>query len=211
MLARAEGGDWGDRGGGDWGVEGPGPVPESGPVSGPGQGSGPEPAYGSGSGSGEGLTLDEARFRQVLGHFASGITVVTTADERGPVGFTCQAFVALSLDPPLVALAPARTSTTWPRMEEAGVFCVNVLSEDQEALARVFATKGEHKFEGVGWSPGANGSPVLGDVLAWAECRIDQAHDGGDHVLVVGRVVDLGVGTGRPLLFYRGGFGRFES
>lgn len=146
----------------------------------------------------------------MLGHFATGVTVVTTADEDGPWGFTCQAFAALSLSPPLVAFAPALTSLTWPRIQATGVFCVNVLDEAQEPMARVFATKGERKFGGVGWYPGVTGAPVLADVLAWVECRLERVHDGGDHVLAVGRVARVGVGRGRPLVFYRGGFGRFE-
>ncbi|MGH9063460.1 MAG: flavin reductase family protein [Acidimicrobiales bacterium] len=169
-----------------------------------------EPSWGD-EGAEAALTLDEARFRQVLGHFATGVTIVTTADGDGPWGFTCQAFTALSLSPSLVLFAPARSSVTWTRIRGTEVFCVNVLAESQEAVARVFATKAEHKFQGVGWTPGSTGSPVLSGVLAWVECRLVAVHDGGDHLLAVGRVVDLGVGSGRPLVFYRGGFGRFEA
>jgi 3-hydroxy-9,10-secoandrosta-1,3,5(10)-triene-9,17-dione monooxygenase reductase component len=155
--------------------------------------------------------LGGARFRQVLGHFATGVTVVTSTDEVGPVGFTCQAFSSLSLDPPLVFLAPGRTSESWPRIESSGVFCVNILTEDQEDLCRVFSTKGSHKFEGVGWRSGVLGVPILADVLAWVECRLEVTHDGGDHLMAVGRAEHMGVSHGLPLLFYRGGFGRFEA
>jgi 3-hydroxy-9,10-secoandrosta-1,3,5(10)-triene-9,17-dione monooxygenase reductase component len=155
-----------------------------------------------------GLSLEQARYRQVLGHFASGVTVVTAP---GPLGFTCQAFAALSLDPALVAFAPSRSSTTWARIAEVGVFCVNVLTDTQEPLARVFATKGADKFRGVAWSSGTTGSPIIADVLAWVECRLIGSHDGGDHLLAVGEVLDLGVrSSGQALVFYRGGFGRFE-
>lgn len=156
-------------------------------------------------------TFDTARFREVLGHFATGITVVTGADAEGPVGFTCQAFAALSLDPPLVVVAPSRSSESFPRIAAVGTFCVNVLAEDQEALGRVFATKGSHKFEGVGWKPGLSGAPILSDVLAWVECSLEDVHPGGDHMVAVGSVLAMGVGSGTPLLFYRGGFGRFEA
>jgi 3-hydroxy-9,10-secoandrosta-1,3,5(10)-triene-9,17-dione monooxygenase reductase component len=169
------------------------------------------PACGD-QGGGAGGTehgLDVARYREVLGHFATGVTVVTTVDRGVPVGFTCQAFAALSLEPPLVAFAPAKTSATWPRIERSGVFCVNVLAEHQEALCRLFATKGDRKFEGVGWRPAATGSPILLEVLAFVDCRLHAVYEGGDHLLAVGKVVDLGVGSGGPLLFYRGGFGRF--
>jgi 3-hydroxy-9,10-secoandrosta-1,3,5(10)-triene-9,17-dione monooxygenase reductase component len=157
-------------------------------------------------------SFDEARFRQVLGHFCSGVTVITGTDGGAPVGLTVQSFTSLSLDPPLVIFCPARSSTSWERMRAAGVFCVNVLDEGQEAVCRAFASRGEDKFTGIGWSPAAGtGSPVLADVLAWVDCRVEHEHDGGDHSIVVGRVVDLGLGPdGRPLLFYRGGFGRFE-
>ena len=98
--------------------------------------------------------LDQARFREVLGHFATGITIVTALEEGEPVGFTCQSFAALSLDPPMVILAPARSSTSWPRIAQAGAFCVNILEEHQEALCRAFAVSGGDKFDGVEWSPG---------------------------------------------------------
>lgn len=175
----------------------------------------PDPAQGAAAEDdllrGAAPTLDSARFREVLGHFASGVAVVTTADADGPAGFTCQAFNALSLEPPLVVFAPSRTSSSWPRIERTRVFCVNILSEDQEALCRVFATKSEHKFDGVGWRPGLTGSPVLQDTLAWVECRLESVHDGGDHLVAIGMVHDMGVGHGLPLVFYRGGFGRFEA
>jgi flavin reductase (DIM6/NTAB) family NADH-FMN oxidoreductase RutF len=153
--------------------------------------------------------IDQARFREVLGHFATGVTIVTAVEEGQPIGFTCQSFVSLSLTPPLVALAPAKTSTSWPRMVAAGAFCVNVLGEDQEALCRNFAVSGADKFAGVGWHLGAHGTPILEGSLAWVECELGAIHDAGDHELVTGRVLDLGVGSGGPLLFFRGGFGRF--
>lgn len=161
---------------------------------------------------GESPTLEQARYRQVMGHFASGVTVITTASPSGPRGFTCQAFAALSLEPALVAFAPSRGSATWAHINSSGAFCVNLLTADQEPLARVFATKGADKFSGVGWAPGATRSPILADVLAWVECRLVETHGGGDHLLVVGEVVELGTGAPRaePLVFYRGGFGRFE-
>ena len=156
-------------------------------------------------------TFDEGRFREVLGHFVTGVTIVTAMEEGEPVGFTCQAFTSLSLDPPLVALAPGKSSTSWPRIAAAGAFCVNILADDQEALGRDFAVSGGDKFTGVGWHPGGNGAPVLEGALAWVECAFVRSYDAGDHELVVGRVQDMGVSRGRPLVYYRGGFGRFES
>jgi 3-hydroxy-9,10-secoandrosta-1,3,5(10)-triene-9,17-dione monooxygenase reductase component len=156
-------------------------------------------------------TMDEGEFRAVLGHFASGVVVITAAHPAGPSGFTCQSFFSLSLDPPLVALAPGKSSTSWPRVSDAGSFCANILSGDQEALARTFAQSGADKFAGVGWSPAPSGAPRLHGALAWIECTIETVQEAGDHHLVVARVVGLETGTGRPLLFYRGGFGGFET
>ncbi len=153
--------------------------------------------------------VDEARFKEVLGHFATGVTIVTAMEEGQPVGFTCQAFTSLSLSPPMVALAPARSSTSWPRIARAGAFCVNILSDRQEALCRAFAVSGGDKFAGVAWYVGTAGTPVLEGSLAWVECELDAVHPAGDHELVVGRVLDLGVGRGAPLVFYRAGFGGF--
>lgn len=154
---------------------------------------------------------DEGAFREVLGHFATGVTVVTAADPDGPVGFTCQAFISLSLDPPLVALAPGKQSTSWPRIARARAFCVNILEAGQEALGRQFSLSGIDKFEGVRWHPGTTGSPVLDGVLAFVECELELVHDAGDHELVTGRVKTMGTGSGQPLLFYRGRFGSFAG
>jgi len=154
--------------------------------------------------------VDEAHFRTVMGHFATGVVVITGADDDGPTGFTCQSLFSLSLDPPLVAFAPGRKSTSWPRVSAGGRVCVNVLSSDQEDLARTFARSGADKFAGVGWSASPAGAPRLHGSLAWIDCTITEVHDGGDHHLVVARVDELGSGPGQPLVFYRGGFGGFQ-
>lgn len=157
-------------------------------------------------------TFDAARYRQVLGHFCTGVTIIAAVHEGQPVGFTFQAFTSVSLDPPLVAVCPSRESSTWPRIRAAGTFCANILGEDQEALCRAFATRGGERFHGVGWRRShATGSPVLSDVLAWVDCRLEAEHEAGDHLIAVARVVDLGLEKhALPLLFYRGGYGRFE-
>ncbi|NUV68977.1 flavin reductase family protein [Streptomyces sp. CAI-121] len=154
-----------------------------------------------------------AEFRRVLGHFASGVTVVTARDTDGPTGFACQSFASLSLDPPLVSFMVARTSTTWPRIARAGVFCVNILGAEQSALCRGFAVSGADKFAGVAYGEApATGSPLLDSVPAWIDCRIHAVHTGGDHLIVVGRVEALGAAEeGEPLLFHRGVFGRFSG
>ena len=155
-----------------------------------------------------GGAVDPQVMRDVLGHFASGVTVVTADTADGPIGFTCQSFSSLSLDPPLVAFAPARTSTTWPRLRDARRFCVNVLAEEQSGLSRQFARSGTDKFAGVSWSPSPYGSPVLADVVAWIDSELWAEYDGGDHTIVVARVLDLGADPARsPLVFHRGGYG----
>ena len=155
--------------------------------------------------------IDPGLMREVLGHFASGVTVITADAPEGQIGFTCQSFSSLSLDPPLVAFAPARTSRTWPRLREIGRFCVNVLAEDQEGLSAAFARSGEDKFAGVHWRPSRLGRPVLDDVVAWIDCELWAEYDGGDHTIVAARVLDLGaVPDRRPLLFHRGGYGLAE-
>ncbi|MFF9083029.1 flavin reductase family protein [Streptomyces rubiginosohelvolus] len=160
----------------------------------------------------ERLPIAPAEFRRVLGHFASGVTVITARDADGPTGFACQSFASLSLDPPLVSFMVARTSTTWPRIARAGVFCVNVLGVEQGALCRGFAVSGSDKFAGVAYGDApATGSPLLDSVPAWIDCRIHAVHTGGDHLIVVGRVEALGAEEeGEPLLFHRGAFGRLS-
>ena len=144
-------------------------------------------------------------FRQVLGHFCTGVTVITTADAGRPAGFACQAFAALSLDPPLVLFCPSRFSATWPVIERAGHFCANVLADGQQDLARRFGASGPDKFDGVGWSPSPAGSPVLDGALTWVECAVEAIHEAGDHYLVTGLVTKLGpCRADKPLLFYRG-------
>ncbi|MFE6666627.1 flavin reductase family protein [Streptomyces sp. NPDC057697] len=163
---------------------------------------------------GERPPVDPGEFRRVLGSFASGVTIVTAHDPdgtRGPAGFACQSFASLSLDPPLVTFMVARTSTTWPRIARAGVFCVNILGAHQGALCRSFAVSGADKFAGVAYGAApATGSPLLDSVPAWVDCRVQAVHTGGDHLIVVGRVEALGAAEGAdPLLFHRGVFGRF--
>jgi 3-hydroxy-9,10-secoandrosta-1,3,5(10)-triene-9,17-dione monooxygenase reductase component len=151
---------------------------------------------------------EPGRFRQVLGHFCSGVTVVTTSDDDGPAGFACQSFAAVSLEPPLVLFCPSRASVTWPRIARAGHFCANVLAANQRDLARTFAVSGAtgtDKFADVGWSPSPAGAPILQGALTWIACTVQAVHEAGDHYVVLGLVTELGeCRPGKPLLFYRG-------
>ncbi|MDA3648906.1 flavin reductase family protein [Saccharopolyspora indica] len=153
------------------------------------------------------VAVDQAAFRRVLGHFGTGVAVITGMDGERPVGFACQSFAALSLDPPLVLFCPARTSRAWPALERAGRFCANVLSESQQPVSTVFGRSGENKFAEVSWSRAPSGAPVLTGALTWIDCTIETVHEAGDHYIVIGRVETLGeTRPERPLLFYRGAY-----
>src|SRR4051794_18236067 len=155
--------------------------------------------------------IDSAHFRQVLGHFPTGVTVITAVGPEGrPGGLAVGSFFSVSLEPPLVGFCAGKSSSSWPGIRDAGAFCVNILAEDQEAVCRQFSSKVDDKFAGLGWTALANGAPKLSDVLAWIECDIEAVHDAGDHEICVGRVRELKVERENgPLLFYRGGYGRF--
>ena len=152
------------------------------------------------------------KFRDVLGRFCTGVTVVTSISDGVPVGMTCQSFTSVSLDPPLVLFCPAKTSRAWPRIQRSGHFCVNLLSHDQLELSNGFAAKGADKFAGVSWRPSVTGAPLLDGVLGWVDCRVYAVHEAGDHYVVIGRVMDLGVEEApHPLLFYRGKYARTDA
>lgn len=155
--------------------------------------------------------IDSAAYRTVMGHFLTGVTVISALDGDTPVGIAASSFTSLSLDPPLVLFCAGSSSSTWPRIRRTGHFCVNVLASDQEQVSRQFASRLPDKFEGVGWHRGRTGSPRLSGVLAWIDCRIEAEHEAGDHVIVVGRVLELGHSDGEPLAYYRGGYGAFAS
>ncbi|NUS43298.1 MAG: flavin reductase family protein [Mycobacteriaceae bacterium] len=149
--------------------------------------------------------IDQTAFRTVLGHFCTGVAVITGRGPDGPVGFACQSFAALSLDPPLVLFCPTKASGTWPVIEAAGTFAVNVLAADQRDVSTVFGSRGADKFASLQWRPAASGAPLLDGVVTWIDCAVETVHDGGDHYVVVGRVLELGPSSPeRPLLFYRG-------
>lgn len=146
--------------------------------------------------------------REVLGRFASGIVVVTAIGRSGPVGFTCQSFASLSLNPALVSFSPSRTSTTWPRIREAENFCINILAEGHQQLSTAFDRTGTDKFANVAWTPAPSGAPILHGVITWVDCSLWAEYDGGDHTIVAAKVHSLDVGhDAHPLLFYRGRYG----
>ena len=146
------------------------------------------------------------RFRDVLGRFASGVTVVAGVSNGEPVGMTCQSFSSVSLEPPLVLVVPAKSSRSWPVIQRSGRFCVSFLAADQAGLSNTMASRGVDKFADVKWTPSREtGSPVLDGALAQVDCAIHAVHEAGDHYLVVGRVLELVTSSDEePLLFYRG-------
>jgi 3-hydroxy-9,10-secoandrosta-1,3,5(10)-triene-9,17-dione monooxygenase reductase component len=155
------------------------------------------------------LRPNQDEFRRALGQFATGVTIITAISDGEPAGVAANSFTSVSLDPPLVLFCVARTSTTWPRIEKARKFAVNILGEHQEELCRLFAMKGADRFGQADWHIGAGGSPVLHETLAYLDCEFWQEYDGGDHIIVVGRVLDLGIThDAGPLVFFRGQYGR---
>lgn len=158
------------------------------------------------------MTIESKVLRSVLGNFCTGVTVITAFDGDQPYGFACQSVTSLSLDPPFVSFCPAKTSSSWPKMREAGRICINVLSEDQLDVCQRFASSGGSKFDGALWEHGGNGAPALAGALARIEADIEVEHDAGDHTIVICRVTDLDVHRETaPLLFFRGAFGSFTA
>lgn len=150
---------------------------------------------------------DANRFRDVLGRFCSGIVVVTALDAGRPLGFTCQSFASLSLNPQLIMLSPGRSSATWPIIRNIGSFCVNILAADQAHVSARFGRSGGDKFENVKWHRSPAGLPIIQGSLAWIDCRLWAEYDGGDHTIVLGQVTDFDAPTsGNPVVFFRGSY-----
>jgi 3-hydroxy-9,10-secoandrosta-1,3,5(10)-triene-9,17-dione monooxygenase reductase component len=155
--------------------------------------------------------IDTQIFRQTMGQFCTGVVAVTGCLDGQPLGFAAQSFVSLSLDPPLVAVCPAKTSTSWPGIRDSGSFAINILAADQRPVCDVLARSGGDKFAALGWRAGETGSPILEGIIAWVECRIEAEHEAGDHTIAVGRVVGLErCSEAGPLLFYAGKYGEFS-
>jgi len=156
-------------------------------------------------GSADGVPV--ALFRTVLGHFPTGVTVITGRAGELPVGLAIGSFFSVSLEPSLVGFCAARTSSSWLKIKQSGRFCANVLAHDQQKLCDRFALSGRDKFRGVRWRADASGAPRLDGALAWVDCTIDAVHDGGDHEICIGRVAALGIERDcAPLIFFRGSY-----
>lgn len=152
-------------------------------------------------------TLEPRTFRETLGHYPSGITVVAGHDGERPIGFTCQSFYSVSMDPPLVSFSVMRTSTSYPPIRATGRFSVNVLSGHQVRVSNQFARSGTEKWSAIEWEPSSAGNPLIRDSLMWLDCSIYAEHEAGDHYIVIGEVLDTSDHAAEhqvPLLYYRG-------
>ncbi|RFA10627.1 flavin reductase [Subtercola boreus] len=151
--------------------------------------------------------IDPRAFRNTLGHYASGITIIGGLEGDEPVGFTCQSFYSVSTEPPLVSFSVMVNSTTYPRIRETGKFSVNVLSHEQHEISNQFARKGTDKWAGIDWAATANRNPVIADTLMWLDCDIWAEYEAGDHYIVIGRVNEMSSAdwhTRQPLLYFKG-------
>jgi flavin reductase (DIM6/NTAB) family NADH-FMN oxidoreductase RutF len=156
--------------------------------------------------------IDARSFRRVMARYPTGVVVVTAVDPDGvPAAMTVGSFTSASLDPPLVAFLPGKSSTTWPRIEAAGRFCINVLGAHQAELCRAFARRGTDRFSHASWRTASSGSPLLRGVIAWIDCDLYQVSEAGDHYIVLGAVREMGAGeAAEPLIFHCGALGHFR-
>lgn len=155
----------------------------------------------------EPASFDAQALKKSFAQYPSGITVVTASTALGPVGFTCQAFHSVSLEPPLVSFMVMNTSSTYPSIRATGRFAVNILSDQQAGLAMQFAKSGD-RFADVAWERGRTGSPLLTGCLVSFDCELWAEHEAGDHMIVIGRVVELrtAVEDSDPLVYFQSKF-----
>lgn len=152
--------------------------------------------------------LDSREFRRILGHYPTGVCVVTALHGSKPVGMVVGSFTSVSLDPALVAFLPDRRSTTWPKIQAAGHFCVNVLAERQQAVCQEFSSKTGNRFDEVAYRLSKSGLPIIEGVVAWVDCQLHAVHEAGDHYIAIGLVRALDVERpDPPLVFVRGAYG----
>ena len=151
--------------------------------------------------------IEPLSFREALGHYASGITVVTTHIDGEPIGFTCQSFHSVSMSPPLVSFSVMSNSASYPKIRQAGRFAVNILSDGQVEVSNQFARRGTDKWLGIDWQESPLGNPLIAGSLHWIDCEIHAEYAAGDHVIVIGEVkaLDLQDATAtQPLLYFKG-------
>lgn len=158
------------------------------------------------------MEFDDRAFRNAMGNFCTGVVVATSMHEGSPVGFAAQSFISLSLDPPLVALCPAKSSSTWPKISQSGKFGINFLARDQQPVCDAMAVSGGDKFAAIEWTQGASGVPIIEGVIGFVECELSAEHTAGDHLIAVGAVkhFEIAAPDAAPLLFFRGSYGAFS-
>jgi|SRR5208282_861343 len=153
------------------------------------------------------MPIEKNELRRVMGHFATGVTVITTFRKSGEMhGLTANAFTSVSLVPPLLLICVDKKAESYACFDETRAFTVNILASDQEDLSRKFAVSGGQKFDGVSYHIGANGAPILAGSVGYIECKVTAAHDGGDHTIYVGEIEQAETRETKPLLFFRGGY-----
>lgn len=153
------------------------------------------------------MPIDRNELRRVMGHFATGVTVITTRSNEDKIyGLTANAFTSVSLEPPLLLICVDKKAESYPYFEESKVFTVNILADEQEALSRRFAVSGGPKFDGVAYRMGANGAPILEGAVGYIECKVAASFPGGDHTVYLGEVQQAETSDRKPLLFFRGGY-----
>jgi 3-hydroxy-9,10-secoandrosta-1,3,5(10)-triene-9,17-dione monooxygenase reductase component len=159
------------------------------------------------------MTIEADRFRQVLGYYPTGVSAITAmAEGAQPLGMIVGTFSSVSLDPPLVGFLPDKGSSTWPRIEQTGHFCVNILASDQQDVCRQLAGRGANKFAEVEYTVSDHNLPVIAGALATIECRLHSVTDAGDHFFVLGQVLRLeAIREADPMLFFRGRYGGFSG
>ena len=154
--------------------------------------------------------IDARDLRRAFGSFATGVTIVTTLDGEGtPCGFTANSFTSVSIEPPLVLVNIARSAFGCNAFTRSGGFVVNILGHRQRDLSNLFASAGADKFAAVSWRAGSNGSPIIKDVIAWFDCEHFDQVDAGDHIILIGKVIDYYHNTHAPLGFCRGAYVSF--
>ena len=157
------------------------------------------------------MGVSREEFRNALGRFASGVTIVTAKGTDGqPFGITVSAFSSVSLDPPLVLVCIDKRASLHDCMCEGVHFAVNILCQEQELISRRFASKDEDRFNGTGYRESAQGTPLIDGALAALECRVVHVYPGGDHTIVVGEVESATVADGKPLAYFRGGYAQLS-
>ncbi|MFE7417129.1 flavin reductase family protein [Rhodococcus sp. NPDC057529] len=154
-------------------------------------------------------TIDQAHYRTVMGNLPTGVVALSgiTADAEHPCGLVVGTFQSLSLDPPLVSFSVAHTSTSWPKVRAAGRLCASILAAGQEPICRALSSKQPDKFADIDWSLSEAGSPRITGAHAYVDCEITHELDGGDHAIVIARVLHMDTGHGEPLVFHQGRLG----